>query len=151
MNSDLEFGTLLVPVDMSPTSEAAFRCALRLAAGESPVVIALHVIDESLIEFAAAHEFGTRDEVVQRVRQRAERQLAALKVHAPPRIEVDTVICEGQPFLEILRKADDFAVDAILIGKVGTRGTIERVLFGSTAEKVLRGSRRPVIVLPVDN
>jgi nucleotide-binding universal stress UspA family protein len=70
------------------------------------------------------------------------------KASTPAEIAVDTLISEGLPFLEILRKADDFAVDAIVLGKIGTRGPVEKLLFGSTAEKVLRGSRRPVIVLP---
>jgi glycine betaine transporter len=82
------------------------------------------------------------------MREHAEKRLQELKNVAPAEITVDTLISEGLPFLEILRKADDFAVDAIVLGKIGTRGPVEKLLFGSTAEKVLRGSLRPVIVLP---
>ena len=66
-----------------------------------------------------------------------------------PALDCDLpIICEGRPFMEILQKADDFAVDAIVMSKVGRRGKVEELLFGSTAEKVLRGSTKPVLVLP---
>ena len=71
-----------------------------------------------------------------------------MKERFQDRAEIDTIVCEGTPFVEILRIAEDFAVDAIVIGKVGTRGTAEKLLFGSTAEKVVRGSRLPVVMLP---
>jgi len=148
MRESLRFDSLLVPVDFSEASEEAFEQALALVEGEGPVLILLHVIDHSLVQFAVDHDWGTEEEVSQQMRKTAERQLLDLKDRANNRCEVDTIVCEGMPFLQILRKAEDFAVDAILIGKVGSRGAIEKLLFGSTAEKVLRGSRRPVIILP---
>lgn len=148
MTTAMEFNTLLVPVDFSPASENAFRRAQDLVSGENPVLILLHVIDPSLVAVAGTHGWGTSEEVTERMRKRAQDELEAIRTLARAGIEIDSLISEGIPFLEILRKADDFAVDAIVIGKVGTRGPIEKMLFGSTAEKVLRGSRRPVIVLP---
>ncbi len=141
---------ILVPVDFSAASNLAFDQALALANGDQSVLILLHVIDPSLVDFAASHGWGTKGEVVKQMRQQAEAQLESLKRQANGRCEIDAIVSEGVPFLDILRKADDFAVDAIVIGKVGSRGAIEKLLFGSTAEKVLRGSRRPVIVLPTE-
>ncbi len=150
MNDPIQFESLLVPVDFSPVSEAAFNRALALAGGDRPVLILLHVLDPSLVEFAAAHGWGSKDEIAQQMRERAERELQNYKEGAGSRAEIDVIVSAGVPFLEILHKAEDFAVDAIVIGKIGTRGAIEKLLFGSTAEKVLRGSRRPVIVLPLE-
>jgi nucleotide-binding universal stress UspA family protein len=146
----IEFGTLLVPTDFSAASETALAQAVNLAGEKKPVVILLHVIDPSLVHFAAAHKFGSAAEVTERMRHQAQQDLAALKQQFQDRADIDTIACEGTPFVEILRKAEDFAVDAIVIGKVGARGTAEKLLFGSTAEKVVRGSRRPVVVLPVE-
>lgn len=146
----LEFSTLLVPTDFSAASEGALVRAVQLARGNKPVVILLHVIDPSLVDFACQHGFGSVLEVSERMRTKAQQELAILKERFGDRAEIDTIACEGTPFLEILRKADDFAVDAIVIGKIGARGPLEKLLFGSTAEKVLRGSRRPVVVLPVE-
>ncbi len=145
-----DFNTLLVPVDFSDNSKVAFTQAIGLIYGDNPVIVLLHVIDSSLPEFAEAHDLGTRDDVSHRMRERAELLLEEYTSACPDGIEIDPIVCEGRPFMEILQKADDFAVDAIVMSKVGRRGKVEELLFGSTAEKVLRGSTKPVLVLPSD-
>jgi nucleotide-binding universal stress UspA family protein len=145
-----EFNTLLVPTDFSAASKIAFQKAVSLASGDDPLVIILHVIDLSLVEFAAVNELAPRDTALQRVRARAEAELAQFKQDVETQVEIRSIICEGLPFLEILTKAEEFLVDAIVMGKIGARGTLEKLLFGSTAERVLRGSTRPVLVLPAE-
>lgn len=144
----VDFNTLLVPVDFSDNSRRALEQAIGLVSGDNPVVILLHVIDPSLPEFAEVHGLGSSKEVAHRMRERAETELEEYSNACPDEIEVDSLVSEGRPFLEILQKADDFAVDAIVMSKVGRRGKVEELLFGSTAEKVLRGSTKPVLVLP---
>lgn len=150
MTEPIEFSTLLVPVDFSPASHAVFDSAAGLTAGKKSVIILLHVIDPSLISFASDHGWGDREAITAQMRARAEQEMELFKQRAPANVEVDAVISEGTPFLEIIRKGKDFAVDAIVIGRVGSRGAVEKLLFGTTAEKVLRGSRRPVMVLPIE-
>lgn len=150
MNRPVQFESLLVPMDFSSASEIALKRAIELSCGADPVLILLHVIDTSLVEFATTHEWGSEEQVIARMRERAKRKLECWRERASERGQVDVVVSEGQPFLEILQKAEDFAVDAIVIGTTGTRGAIDKLLFGSTAEKVIRGSRFPVIVLPTE-
>jgi nucleotide-binding universal stress UspA family protein len=145
-----ELNTLLVPVDFSPISQAIFDQAVELARGDDAAIILLHVVDPSLADFVVSLEMESRETVLRAMRERAERELAAYKTRAADRVDVQTIISEGIPFLEILRKAEDFQVDAILMGKFGTRGRIEKLLFGTTAERVTRGTTRAVIVIPVE-
>lgn len=145
----VDFNTLLVPIDFSENARVAFSQAVALASGENPVVILLHVIDSTLLDFAESHELGARNDIAQQMRERATAQLQEFVAACPDGIEVDPIVSQGTPFLEILQKADDFAVDAIVMSKIGRRGQVEDLLFGSTAEKVLRGSSKPVLVLPV--
>ncbi len=145
----MEWSSILVPVDLSPISEELVRQAMALATGEQPVVILLHVIDTSLIEFATSHQFGARDEIVERMKRRAYAELKQLQELGAGRVEVDVLVSEGTPFVQIVQKAQDFLCDAIVMGKVGGRGLLEKLLFGSTAEKVLRASPCPVVVLPI--
>jgi glycine betaine transporter len=145
----LEFNELLVPVDFSSAARAAFDQALMLVAGDEATIIVLHVMDTSLIEFAAVHELAAREEVVDAMRVRAQQELAAFQAPPGARLEVITIVVEGVPFLEIIKKADVFHVDAVVMGKFGNRGKIEPYLFGTTAEHVVRGCTRPVLVLPV--
>lgn len=148
-----DLNTLLVPVDFSPTSSAAFDQALQFATGEKPVIILLHVLDPKLADFIENHGFGSKDTAIGDMRRVAEgilndycRDARATR----PEVSVETIVCEGLPFMEIIKKADEFQVHAIVMGKFGTRGTAESLLFGSTAEHVIRGATRPVIVLPSD-
>jgi glycine betaine transporter len=144
-----EFNGLLVPVDFSSAARAAFDRALELASGEDAMVILLHVMDTSLIEFATVNQLAAaREEVVDAMRARAEMALADYRAPVDAPVEVMTIIVEGVPFLEIIKKAEEFGVDAIVMGKFGTSGKLEPYLFGTTAERVVRGSTRPVFVLP---
>jgi glycine betaine transporter len=144
-----EFNGLLVPVDFSAAARAAFDRALELASGEDAMVILLHVMDTSLIEFATVNQLAAaREEVVDAMRARAELALADYRAPADAPVEVMTILVEGVPFLEIIKKAEEFGVDAIVMGKFGTSGKLEPYLFGTTAERVVRGSTRPVFVLP---
>ena len=148
MSNQSPFNSLLVPTDCSDASREAFEWALRSIDENDSVIIVLHVLDQALIDTITDHQFAQRDEVVRRMRQHAEQQLEEYKKAAREKIEIDTIVAEGLPFMEIIRKADDFLVDAIVMGRVGTRRYFEKLLFGSTVEKVLRGAGRPVVVLP---
>ncbi len=139
----IAMNTLLVPVDFSPISRGVFEQALDMAKGDDAVVILLHVVDPAHVEFAVELGFGQHASVLAAARARAERQLAEW-------VEVQPIVSEGVPFLEILRKAEDFQVDAVLMGRFGKRDGLEKLLFGSTAERVIRGTTRAVIVVPVD-
>lgn len=151
MASRNPFNSLLLPTDFSDAAREAFQWSLQSVDGEDPSVIVLHVLDDGLIDTIASYEVAPREEVAKRMRQYAEQQLAEFKKAAPEGIEVDTVVAEGVPFLVIDRMGEDFAVDGIVMGRVGMGTGVEKLLFGSTAEKVLRGARRPVIVLPAPN
>lgn len=146
----LAFNTLLVPVDFSAISRAVFKEAVELARGDGAAIILLHVIDPALTEFAAELGLERRSTIAATARARAQRELVAIKETAGGRIDVQVIVSEGVPFLEVLRKAEDFQVDAILMGRFGTRGPLEKLLFGTTAERVIRGTTRAVIVVPVD-
>ena len=57
---------------------------------------------------------------------------------------VETRVASGVPYREILREARETGADLIVIGTHGRTG-VERVIFGSTAEKVVRMAPCPVL------
>lgn len=142
-----EFNSLLVPLDFSPAADMAFDRAMALASGENPFVILLHVVDSAMAQFVAAHDLATEEHVVQLMRAQAEKRLAEYRQRAPEGVDVQTIVAEGVPFLQILKKADEFQVDAVVMTKLGSRSQLESLLFGTTAERVARGCTRPVLVL----
>jgi nucleotide-binding universal stress UspA family protein len=65
-----------------------------------------------------------------------------------PGVTVDVLVLESPDVAgEILAQADRLAADLIVIGTHG-RGAIERLILGSTAEKVLRKACCPVVTVP---
>jgi nucleotide-binding universal stress UspA family protein len=60
--------------------------------------------------------------------------------------DVEKAVVRGVPFVEIIRTAKDKNADMIVIGTHGRTG-IDHMLFGSTAEKVVRKSYCPVLTV----
>jgi universal stress protein A len=140
---------ILVPIDFSPCSVNALRVALGMAAPEGDVTL-LHVIDEHFIEDAVAASLGSSEDIRERLRQQAESNfdsmLSSLDVG---QLDVEKMIVIGSPFVEILKITRDLDLPMIVMGVRGRSTPPEEMLFGSTAERVLRGSRVPVLCVPL--
>jgi nucleotide-binding universal stress UspA family protein len=139
---------ILVPVDFSPCSVNAFRVAVAMAAPDGDLTL-LHVIDQHFIDDAASAGLGTADDVRNRLRDQAEAKFTAmLEGVETGTVDVERMIVVGAPFIEILKIARDLDLPMIVMGVKGRSTPPEEILFGSTAEKVLRGSRVPVLCVP---
>lgn len=140
--------TLLVPVDFGQASQSAFEAALRLHGQPGTTVVVLHVVDESRIEFTIELGYGMWKEIAAKAKNHAERAMRRLTdVEAPAGVEVRRVVSVGRPVLEILRLAVELEADLIVIGSPAASAA-EHALFGSTAVRVLRAARCPVLVIP---
>ena len=62
--------------------------------------------------------------------------------------DVEKVVERGVPFVEIIRTAKEKNADLIVIGTHGRTG-IDHMLFGSTAEKVVRKAHCPVLTVRI--
>ncbi|HZI20771.1 MAG TPA: universal stress protein [Pyrinomonadaceae bacterium] len=139
---------VLVPVDFSPTSINAVRVAVGIAEPGGDVTL-LHVIDRDFVEDAVAAGMGSSDEITERLRRQAEVNLdSALEGVETSGVDVERMIVVGSPFVEILKIARDLDLPMIVMGVRGRSTQAEELLFGSTAEKVLRGARVPVLCVP---
>jgi nucleotide-binding universal stress UspA family protein len=141
---------LLIPVDFSTGSLDALDFALAIIEPEGELYL-LHVVDIDFVERLSEEGFGTVEQATAQLRQRAEARLQeivqARLTPTGPRLESMVVI--GKPFAEILRIASDLDFGMIVLGIQGRhQGDIESLLFGSTAEKVLRAARIPVLCVP---
>jgi nucleotide-binding universal stress UspA family protein len=135
---------LLVAIDFSEPSLRALDVALGWKKAEAEVT-AVHVVDATLARKIEETGVATYGDAIARIRARAEKDLAdALR----DRSGVESMIVEGEPFTEIIKIANDLDCDLIVIGSRGTRSGLRELLFGSTAEKVLRGATRPVLCVP---
>jgi universal stress protein A len=139
---------ILVPIDFSPCSVNALRVAIGMAAPEGDLTL-LHVIDEHFIEDAMGAGLGSTEDIRGRLREHAENNFSAmLEGLDTGQVNVEKMIVVGLPFVEILKIARDLDLPMIVMGVRGRSTPAEELLFGSTAEKVLRGSRVPVLCVP---
>jgi nucleotide-binding universal stress UspA family protein len=86
------------------------------------------------------------------LRERAQQRLGEfLKQWNSEDLEVETLVSVGFPFQEIAVKARDLAVDLVTMGGHGRGGQdpLDKVFFGSTAEKVVRLLPCPVLCVPL--
>jgi len=139
---------ILVPVDFSPCSLNALRVAIGMAAPEGDLTL-LHVIDQHFIDDAVSAGLGTSDDIRTRLRELAEVNFTNMLEGLEQRnVKIEKMIVVGSPFVEILKIARDLDLPMIVMGVRGRSTPPEELLFGSTAEKVLRGSRIPVLCVP---
>ena len=144
----LESAEILVPIDFSPCSINALRVAIAMAKPKGELTL-LHVIDEQFVSEAVAAGFGSSDEIQNRLKQKAEADFdASLEGLSTGDVSRERMIVIGTPFVEILKIARDLDLPMIVMGVRGRSTPAEELLFGSTAEKVLRGSRVPVLCVP---
>jgi universal stress protein A len=140
---------ILVPIDFSPCSVNALRVAIGIAAPEGDLTL-LHVIDEEFINAAVAAGMGSSDDVRTRLKEQAESNFSTvLEGLDTNQVDIEKMIVTGLPFVEILKITRDLDLPMIVMGIRGQSTPAEEILFGSTAEKVLRGTRVPVLCVPL--
>jgi nucleotide-binding universal stress UspA family protein len=145
----MKIESILVPIDFSLNSLRALEFAISLMDADGEVYL-LHVIDVDFVMRLSEEGFSEAEAATARLRQKAEEKLQEILQRIPePRPRLESMVVIGKPFAEILRVAADLAFELIVIGTRGRRqADIEEMLFGSTAEKVLRGARLPVVCVP---
>jgi universal stress protein A len=141
------FSKILLPTDFSDCSAEAARVARLLAERFDSRIVVLHVLDEP----AALDPMFRGDVPLELLRSRME-QFAQesldsfLAAHFSAFENFDTMLASGIPYREIIGKARECAAGLIVIGTHGRTG-VEHVIFGSTAERVVRGAPCPVLTV----
>ncbi|MBW1916143.1 MAG: universal stress protein [Deltaproteobacteria bacterium] len=149
--TDQEGPTILVAVDLSHYSSMVFRKIKSLLSVEPSHIVALHVIDHHFVVRCIKEHLGTKSEIKKQLFVAAKTKLNdLLRIEGVNRSIVEMVVCEGTPFIEINKKAIEMNADMIVMGNRGNSGDMESIFFKSTAEKVLRFIKRPVICIPLE-
>ncbi len=138
-----EYRKILVPYDGSAFSAAALRQACGLAKADGGAVTALYAIPryEEMVGFVRSA--GIREQLEREARGILE---GAEKAAAGLGVTVATEIADGPAADEIVAAAARLGSDLIAIGSHGHRG-MDKILLGSTAERVILNAPCPVLVL----
>jgi nucleotide-binding universal stress UspA family protein len=142
------FRRILCGIDFSECSVSAWRYALALAERADAELLALYVVEWTPIGY---------DPLVGPPTDLAGYRLAAETVgrerlhkvildSESKTSRVDGIVKSGKPHHEILRIAESWRSDLIVLGVRG-RSAIDRMVFGSTVEPVVRRSTCPVLTV----
>ena len=160
---------ILYATDLSKNSAYAFRYAVNSAQKHDADIHILHVMEgttdymdalltayiEGLVSMSGSEDWKkkrreTQDYIVGRIKDRL-RQFAERELKDDPGIlkrVVSIEVVPGDPATEILGKAENPAMDIVILGTHG-RGVIRHAFLGSVSEKVLQRIRKPVFVIPL--
>lgn len=152
MTAGIRSTRILCPIDFSEFSRHALDCAAALAEADEARVIALHVFTSwpAVDVVPSLHaDTGQTISLKDIDPQLLERHLHAFVAAGQyAGVEIESRVTEGANIhREILEQADALRADLIVMGSHGRSG-FERLLLGSTTEKVLRKATVPVAVVP---
>lgn len=139
--------TILVPIDFSDYSKNALKYAIDFAHHFKADLHLVYVIEPAVYpaDFSMGQiAYPTVDEDIS---ERAKTELTDLaKQMIGDSLRWNVIIKMGKPFFEINSTAAEIDSDIIIIATHGHTG-VEHLLFGSTAEKVVRKAPCPVLTL----
>lgn len=141
--------TILFATDFSESSDYAFQYAQTLAKKFNARLLIIHVINEpvDLRGFYVPHiSFEKLEEEIEEGAQKMMEKFC--RTHIRDYDNYETFIVPGIPYDEIIKKADESSADLIVLATHGRTG-LDHVLFGSTAEKVVRKSTVPVMTIRI--
>jgi nucleotide-binding universal stress UspA family protein len=142
-----DFNAILFATDFSESSDYAFRYALSLAKKFNSRLLIIHIINEpvDLRGFYVPHiSFEKLEEEIEEGARKMMEKFC--RTHLRDYDNYESFIIPGIPFDEIIKKASEESADLIVLGTHGRTG-LDHVLFGSTAEKVVRKSPIPVMTI----
>jgi nucleotide-binding universal stress UspA family protein len=132
---------VLLALDGRRASEAALPVAVDLARDSGGDLYVLRVVETPVptVDGSVRHDAAVR---------RAERYLAATRARlAQEGVDaVSTAVWRGSPAAAIVKAAEMIQADVIVMARSGRTGA-PRALVGSVVDHVLRGTKRPMLVV----
>jgi len=141
--------SILLPTDFSGCANYALPYAATIAHATGASIICVHVIESVVpaIGYTGLTEPLPLTDISEQLEDSAEKELPRLaECDALAGLNVEEVIVHGDAAAEIVSVANDRKVDLIVISSHGRAG-LGRILFGSTAEAVVRHASCPVLVV----
>ena len=145
----MEIRSILLPTDFSECGNFALSYVTSLARTFGARIICVNVIEPIVpsVGYPGMTEPLPIADISEQLEDSAERELPKIaECEECAGLEVEELIVHGEAATEIVRVAKERNVDLIVISSHGRTG-LGRILFGSTAEAVVRHAACPVLVV----
>ncbi len=141
--------TVLCATDFSETAARALLHATKLARRHRARLVLTHIIEPLPADpYPMPAALPTSESSLRELGSERLRQLAS--EIAAPDLQVDTRLETGPPGSQLLEVAEQERADLIVLGTRGLTG-FRHLVFGSTAEHVVRCARCPVLTVHPDD
>ncbi len=148
MEKNCMYKKILVPLDGSGFAEMALRHARAIAECFDSEVIMVRVMVSPFTLVSPEMVLAGDEEQMQLLRQHAELYLKGRKGEVCQEgIKCRAIVLEGPIARTIVDFAESEGVDIIVMSTHGRSG-LDRWVFGSVAEKVIRAASCPVLLIP---
>lgn len=139
---------ILAAIDFSPVTERLVEMSLRLARTSDIEITLLHVAapDPDFVGFDSGPE-EVRDQVATEHRKEHHQIQALAERLRSADIDATGLLVQGGTVEAILKHAEKYEADIIMAGSHG-HGAVYDLLVGSVSEGLVRGSNRPVLLVP---
>lgn len=140
---------ILLPTDFSGCANYAFPYAAAIARATHARIVCVHVVEPVVpaVGYSGLADPMPMADMSEQLEDSAERELPRVTdCEELTGLEVEEVIVHGDAAAEIVRVADEQEADLIIISSHGRTG-LGRMIFGSTAEAVVRHASCPVLVV----
>jgi nucleotide-binding universal stress UspA family protein len=134
-------------MDFSVHSKNALRYAIAFAEQFGASLHLIYVVEPTI--YPADLGFGqvVMPDVEEELRERGFEELKALvEREIGERVKATSTVRTGKPHQEILIEADEQKADLIIVASHGHTG-VEQILFGSTAMRIVRLAKCPVLTV----
>ena len=145
----MQIRSILLPTDFSECGNYALSYAASLARTFKASILCINVIEPIVptVGYSGMTEPLPMADITEQLEDSAERELPKFAdCEECAGLEVEEIIAHGDAASEIVRVAEERQVDLIVISSHGRTGW-GRMLFGSTAEAVVRHASCPVLVV----
>jgi nucleotide-binding universal stress UspA family protein len=140
---------IVYATDLSEGSEAGLRFSIRLAHGLDAQLTVVHVFEPINSAFTGFETGAYAPEYASEIRAEIEERFnKSVALESDGSVPITTVLADGVPYEAINSVAAEQKADLIVLNLQG-KGRLERVLLGSTAERVIRTATVPVLSLPM--
>lgn len=144
MSSKL-YKKILIATDGSGYTKNAVGYGIDLAKNTDAKLYTIYVVDTAA--FASIPMDAAWESMYELLRQEGDVAMKYVAEKANEEgLEVEANIIEGHPADEIIKYSEKNAISLIVLGTLGKSG-LDRFLLGSVAEKVVRNSKIPVLVV----
>jgi nucleotide-binding universal stress UspA family protein len=146
----LSFKRILFATDFSEASATGLDFTMDFAATLNAGIVVAHVVDKRpVVTYETPEMTAVFDAEQKRFMEEAQYSFKQIEAEARLRkVTVETILAQGIPADAISRIADENIVDFIVL-PVSRKSRMDRILLGTTAEKVIRDANVPVLSVPV--